>query len=182
MQLEVLKVLWVLLTAFMLGFYFYVLFKNGIDLNEITIEFSILYFCCYILIFLLTKIVQKGNVKKLATFAIALVVVMAGVISYVALTELPESKTSLQMELVTILGNSTQFKELGINNNNDIESITFHGAPRRGDFDQILGYVIELTVKDNENVYYFMCAGNGPYCSQFVQVEEAYALELIEHL
>ncbi len=122
--------LWGLLTSLMLGFYFYVLFKNGIALNEITVEFSILYVCCCILIFLLTKIVQKGYVKKLALSTIALVVVMTGVISHVALTEIPENKTNLQMELATILGNSPQFKELGIQNNNDIESITFHGAPR----------------------------------------------------
>lgn len=171
-----------LLIAFtiILVFYFYVIFKNGIDLNELTFEFSILYVSSCVLILLLIWIFQKGNAKKSTILAIAVVIFMIGVISFGAITKIPEQTVNFQMQLATILGNSPQYKELGINDNHDIESIIFHGAPKRGDFEQISGYVIELNIKNVKHPYYFMCAGTGPGCSEYEQVDDSVALKLID--
>lgn len=162
------------LTIFMFLFYLFVLFKNGIDLNEITIEFTILFTCCCVVMLLLTKIMENKTTKQLAAWAIVVVVLMTGVISYVAITEIPENKKNVQLELATILGNSAHYNALGINGHNDIESITFHGEPKAGNFDQILGYVVEVKVTNREQVYYFMCAGTGPSCMEFKQVENPF--------
>ncbi|QCR31267.1 hypothetical protein [Lysinibacillus sp. SGAir0095] len=170
-----------LLIAFMLAFYFIVLFKNGIEPSEIVIEFSILYLCSCIIIILLIWILRKGSPKIPTIIALALVVVMIGVKSYVAIKEIPDFKINRQMELATILGNSPEYKELGINSNADIDWIKIHGAPKRGNFHQTLDYVIELRIKNDEHPYYFMCAGTGPDCEQYEQVEESLALRLIEH-
>ena len=172
---------WGVLFTFMLVIYSIVLFKNGIEPSEIVIEFSILYLCACILTILLIWILRKGSPKVPTTLALVLVVVMTGVKSYVAIKEIPDFKVSRQIELATILGNSPQYKELGINDNSDIKSIRFHGAPKRGDFHQTLDYVVELSIKNDEHPYYFMCAGTGPDCAEYELVEESLALTLIEH-
>jgi len=169
-----------LIIAFMLAFYFYILFKNGIEPNEIVIEFSFLYILSCALILILIWILRKGSPKAPTISAIVLVVIMIGVKSYIAIEEIPDHKINLQMELATILGKSPQFQELGIHDIYDIDSVLFHGAPKKGDFEQLTGYVIEVRVKNHDQPYYFMCAGTGDGCSQFEQVEESLALRLID--
>lgn len=169
---------WGVLVVFMLVLYFIVLFNN--DLDEIVVEFSILYVISCVLILILIWILRKGSPKLPTISALILVVIMIGVKSYVAMEEIPDHTINRQLKLATILGNSPQYQELGINDNTDIQSITVHGAPKRGNFHQTLDYVIELRVKDHEQPYYFMCAGTGPDCSQYEKVEESLALRLIE--
>lgn len=168
-----------LVTILMLGFYGYVLFQNGLELNGITIVFSVLYFICWILVLLLISLRIKGESNKSMTIALICVWLMIAVISYEAITELPESDHAFQKELAVILGNSPQFAELGQLSNHNIESVTFHGDPKYGSFDQILGYVVEVQLTNNDQAYYFMCQGSGPYCSQFELVDEKFAQEMI---
>ena len=95
-----------LVTFFMFVLYFIVLFINGIELNEVTTVFSVLYFCCWVLILLLLKMKVEGKAVNYAKkMALVLVAMMIGVISYEAITELPESDHAFQKELAVILGN-----------------------------------------------------------------------------
>lgn len=170
-----------LVTFFMFVLYFIVLFINGIELNEVTTVFSVLYFCCWVLILLLLKMKVEGKAVNYAKkMALVLVAMMIGVISYEAITELPESDHAFQKELAVILGNSPQLAELGQLSNHDIESVTFHGDPKYGSFHQFLDYIVEVKLTQNDRAYYFMCRGNGPYCSQYERVEEEFALKMIE--
>ncbi|WP_404427469.1 hypothetical protein LG296_03450 [Ureibacillus chungkukjangi] len=171
---------WGVLVTFMLVIYSIVLFENGIEPSEVVIEFSILYLCACIITILLIWLLRKGSPKIPTMLALVLVVVMTGVKSYVAIEEVPDYKINRQMELATILGNSPQYQQLGIKDNADIDSITFHGAPKRGDFEQNTGYVIEIRIKNDEDIYYFMCAGTQSECSQYELIEDSLALRIIK--
>lgn len=168
------------ISAAMLGYYFYVLFKNGISLNEITIKFSLLYLCSCLLIHLFVWMLHKGIAKTQVYIAIPLVIISVGIYSYYALTEIPDRKTATQIEMATILGNSEEYKALGIEHIHDIEKVIFHGETRFGGFDQIYGYVVEVMVPNDKQRYFFECEGTGPYCTNYIRIDESKALQMIE--
>ncbi|MEB2298954.1 hypothetical protein LAV72_04870 [Lysinibacillus xylanilyticus] len=144
---------------FVFGF---ILFRNGIELNNVTIEFTILFVACSLIILLFWK-ARKGISKKIGIGICALLILQIGVISYYAYDKHSNRLIDEQNSLLVILGNSTDYQKLNLSYE-DIEKINIVGDAKKGDFHHPFGYRIELKVKNE--VYQFKCKGQGPSCEE----------------
>ena len=142
--------------------YGFILFRNGIALNNVTIEFTILYVACSLIILLFWK-VRKGISKKMGIVIFALLIIQAGVISYYAYDRHSNRLVNEQNRLLIILGNSTDYQRLNLSYH-DIEKINVAGDAKQGSFGHPFDYVIELKVENK--IYQFKCKGRGPSCEE----------------
>lgn len=142
--------------------YGFILFRNGIDLNNVTIEFTILYVACSLIILLFWK-VRKGISKKIGIVIFGLLIIQAGVISYYAYDRHSNRLINEQNSLLVILGNSADYQRLNLSYR-DIEKINVAGDAKQGSFGHPFDYIIELKVENK--VYQFKCKGRGPECDE----------------
>ena len=141
-----------------------ILFRNGIALNNVTIEFTILYVTCSLTILLFWK-ARKGISKKIGIAICALLIIQTGFISYYAYDRHSDRLINEQHRLLIILGNSTDYQKLNLSYH-DIEKINIIGDAKLGNFHHPLDYIIELKVKNENKIYQFQCKGQGPWCEE----------------
>ncbi|MGE7912571.1 hypothetical protein [Lysinibacillus xylanilyticus] len=146
---------------FVFGF---ILFRNGIELNNVTIEFTILFVACSLIILLFWK-ARKGISKKIGIGICASLILQIVVISYYAYDRHSNHLINEQNRLLVILGNSTDYQKLNFSYE-DIEKINIVGDAKKGDFHHQFDYRIELKVKNENKVYLFKCKGQGPWCEE----------------
>lgn len=142
----------------------FILFRNGIDINNVTIEFTILFVACSLIILLFWK-ARKGISKKIGIGICVLLILQTGVISYYAYDRHSNQLINEQNRLLVILGNSTDYQKLNLRYL-DIEKIYIVGDAKKGYFDHPFDYRIELKIKNENKVYQFKCKGQGPWCEE----------------
>lgn len=169
-----------LLTTFLLTIlYFIVLFKNGLSLNEITIPYTVLILCCWLMMLGIIHYWKK-NGTGLSLLIFPILVLMFT--TYDAIVSIPLEDQRYQKELALILGSSPDYLALPNLNNESILRMMFYGDPKSGNFDQNLGYIVEIYAKGELNPFYFQCKGNGPYCNSFEQLDLSEAKFRIKYL
>ena len=148
-------------------------FKNAIALNEMTLQFTIVYILISILLLLFIKIsahIHRAWIKW--TIGLILCLLLANN-CYFALTTNTERIESEQHRLLLMLGQSDDFQQLNLTEKS-IEKVYIHGEHRKGNFHHPFDYVVELKIQGKEEPYYFQCYGNGPYCNSLSRIENPF--------
>lgn len=161
-----------IIVSFFMGIlYFIMMFRNAIDLNEVTIPFTILYVITWLLILILIKFWRLITSIMLKSFIVGLLSVQLFAICYEAYLAQPKRLLEEQRKISLILGNSLAYEQLHLSYDK-IASLKVLGDPKRGNFGHPFDYIIELKVKKNEEPFYFMCKGTGPFCNEMELVEK----------
>ena len=161
----------IIVSFFMLILYFSMMFRNAIDLNEVTIPFTIMYVIIWLLILILIKFWRLITSNILKSIIVVLLSVQLFVICYEAYSAQPERLLEEQRIISMILGNSLASEQLHLSYDK-IVSLKVLGDAKLGNFGHPFDYIIELKVKKVEEPYYFMCKGTGPYCNEMELVEK----------
>ena len=144
--------------------YVFILFRNSIDLNNVTIEFTILFVTGSLILLLFWK-ERKGISKKIGIVIYTLLILQIGVISFYAYDRHSNQLINEKNRLLVILGNSTDYQQLNLSYQ-DVEKISIVGDAKKGYFLHPFDYRIELKVNNENKIYRFKCSGQEPWCEE----------------
>ncbi|MBO1910717.1 hypothetical protein [Sporosarcina sp. 6E9] len=142
----------------------FILFRNGIELNNVTTEFTILFVASSLIILLFWK-VRNELPKKIGIGICTILILQLGVISLYAYDRQSNQLINEQNRLLVILGNSSDYQQLNLSFQ-DIDKVYLVGDAKKGSFNHPFDYRIELKVKSEDKVYQFQCKGQGPWCKE----------------
>ena len=150
--------------------YCYITFQNHIDLNELTIKFSFLYFITWILYILYFKNGWRFERKSLHFLTVFILTLQLVTICYEALTANTEQVEEMHKKIALMLGQSQDFADLQVTYK-DIEKLNVQGDTRRGNFHYPFDFIVELKLIGESESYYFQCDDNLEYCDSLVMIE-----------
>ncbi|WP_432355662.1 hypothetical protein [Sporosarcina sp. A2] len=148
----------------LLVLYSMILFRNGIQMHDVMLEYTVLFLISTFLILLLWK--AWGTLSKSFKLLITTLLVMqVSFISYEAYVSEPKYLSNEQNSLLLLLAGSPDYLQLKLTSE-DLKTVQVIGDPKQGSFDHPYDYIVEITTTKNKEVYQFICKGNGPTCEE----------------
>lgn len=144
--------------------YSMVLFRNGIQMHDVMVEYTVLFLISSFLILVLWK-VWRNLSKVIKVVFTTLLVMQVAFISYEAYVDEPKYLTNEQNSLLLLLAGSPDYQQLNLTSV-DLKTVQVIGDPKQGSFHHPDDYIVEITTSNNNEVYQFICKGNRPTCEE----------------
>ena len=144
--------------------YSMVLFRNGIQMHDVMVKYTVLFLISSFLIVVLWK-VWRNLSKVIKVVFTTLLVMQVAFISYEAYVDQPKYLTNEQNSLLLLLAGSPDYRQLNLTSV-DLKTVQVIGDPKQGSFHHPGDYIVEITTSNDKEVYQFICKGNGPSCEE----------------
>lgn len=148
----------------LLVLYSMILFRNGIQMHDVMIEYTVLFLFSSFLIVVLWK-VWRNLSKSIKVVFTTLLVLQVSFISYEAYVSEPKYLSNEQNTLLLLLAGSPDYQQLNLTSV-DLKTVQVIGDSKQGSFHHPDDYIVEITTSNNNEVYQFMCKGSGPTCEE----------------
>ncbi|WOV85816.1 hypothetical protein PGH26_07750 [Sporosarcina jeotgali] len=148
----------------LLVLYSLILFRNGIEMHDVMLEYTVLFLLSSFLIVVLWK-VRRTLSKSIKAVFTTLLVMQVSFISYEAYVQEPKYLSNEQNKLLLLLAGSSDYQQLNLTSE-DLQNVHIIGDPKQGGFDHPFDYIVEITTAKNQEVFQFSCKGNGPACEE----------------